>query len=212
MQATLAKFCSDAGFSLVEVMVAMMIFAFVSAAGVAILISFNSGEQAMARADDFIADVQMAKSLMRTDLEQVVLRPVRDPLGGTLPTFSGGQAAGIKEGEQPLLAFVRGGHLAAQVSDAAPAIQRVEYVLKSGTLVRRSFARPDITVETPVSEQILLTGLSAARVRFRNQDNWVLDWVGQTLGAGSLPDLVELEVDINGRGTLRQLFAVGVSS
>lgn len=208
---------NDAGFSLVEVMVAMLIFAFVSAAGVAILISFNSGERAMASADDFIADVQTTKSMLRADLSQAVERTMRDADGGTLPVFMGGMPAGRLslggEGRaEPFLRLVRGGHLAALVSDDAPAVQRVEYVFTSGKLIRRAFARPDATPETPVTEQVLLANVEGVRVRFRNDAVWSVDWQGKAGERGSMPSLMELECDIMGRGTLRLTMQVGASA
>ena len=208
---------NDAGFSLVEVMVAMLIFAFVSASGVAILISFNSGERAMAATDDFIADVQSAKSMLRADLGQAVERTVRSVDGGSLPVFMGGMPAarlstGAEAGTEPFLRLVRGGHLAALVSDDAPAIQRVEYVFASGKLIRRTFARPDTTPETPVTEQVLLSHVDAVRVRFRNDSVWSLDWLGRAGERGSMPSLMEFECDIAGRGTLRLLLEVGAAA
>lgn len=207
----------DAGFSLVEVMVAMLIFAFVSAAGVAILISFNTGERAIASADDFIADVQTTKSMLRADLAQAVERTMRDADGGVLPVFMGGMPAGRLstggEGRaEPFLRLVRGGHLAALVSDDAPAIQRVEYVFTAGKLIRRAFARPDATPETPVTEQVLLANVEGVRVRFRNDAVWSVDWQGKAGERGSMPSLMELECDIAGRGTLRLTMEVGAGA
>ena len=209
---------SDAGFSLVEVMVAMLIFAFVSASGVAILISFNSGERAMAAADDFIADVQTTKSMMQADLAQALPRTMRHADGGVLPVFTGGLPVaklGLGAADaraEPFLRFVRGGHLAALVNPDAPAVQRVEYVFAGGKLIRRAFARPDATAETPVTEQALLSGLEAVRVRFRNDTVWSVDWQGKAGERGSMPALVEFECDVAGRGTLRLMLPVGAAA
>lgn len=207
---------SDAGFSLVETMVAMLIFASVSAAGVAILISFNSGQQALATADDFIADLQLAAGLVRGDLEHALPRPVRDSFGGMRPMFSGGVSAGgltAKPGDAaPILAFVRGGHMAALVSETAPALQRVEYALKDGSFIRRVYARPDATPATPVTERVLMRGVKSVAVRFRSSDTWVVDWQEKAASAGSLPELVELSLELEGRGRLTSLYRVGASS
>ncbi|WP_262689885.1 type II secretion system minor pseudopilin GspJ [Kordiimonas aestuarii] len=204
----------DAGFSLVETMVAMLIFAFVSASGVALLVSFNAGERAMAVADDFMADIQTTKSLMRSDLAHALPRTTRDAAGGVLPVFTGGMpaarlVAGAGDISEPFLRFVRGGHLAALVSENAPAVQRVEYIFEGGSLIRRSFARPDVTPDTPATHQVLLSDVDKIRVRFRMGDVWVLDWQGKAGERGSMPKLVELECDITGRGTLRMLLPVG---
>ncbi|WP_417461630.1 type II secretion system minor pseudopilin GspJ [Kordiimonas sp.] len=206
----------DAGFSIVETMVAMLIFASVSAAGVAILISFNSGQQALATADDFIAEVQLTRGLIRGDLEHALPRPVRDAFGGMQPMFTGGVPTTrllAKAGDvAPFLAFVRGGHMAARVSDTAPALQRVEYALKDDALVRRAYARPDVTPATPVTEQVLMHGVKSVSVRFRSSDTWVVDWHGKAGSAGSLPKVVELSLELDGRGTLTSLYTVGASS
>ncbi|WP_417457963.1 type II secretion system minor pseudopilin GspJ [Kordiimonas sp.] len=207
---------ADAGFSLVETMVAMLIFASVSAAGVAILISFNSGQQALATADDFIADMQISSSLLRADLEHALPRASRDASSAVLPVFAGGlrgDQLGVREdGIVPLLAFVRGGHMAALVSDTAPAVQRVEYVLKDGALVRRAYARPDATATTPVAERVVMRGVTSAEVRFRSSDTWVMDWYGRAGQPNNMPGVVEVSLEIEGRGTLKRLYAVGAGS
>ncbi len=199
----------DKGFSLIETMVAMLIFAMVSAAGVALLSSFQKSQNGLQAADDLTAELQMVHSLIRADMEAAVLRPARNVLGGQSPAvFEGGRAL---EGEQ-VLKFVRGGHLGALVSEVAPAVQRVDYLFDEGRLIRRSYARPDATEETPVMEQVLLKNIEALRITFGVADTWTDEWGKRQGTETSLPEIISLEMDIAGKGTLRSVFVVGVGA
>lgn len=195
----------EAGFSLIEMMVATLIFGLVSAAGVTLLAGFQTGQRHMAAADRFLADVQTVRALMKSDLENVIARPTRGALGGTKATvFKGGLV-----GEENFLAFVRGNYLGAKVDPALPAIQRIEYQLKAGSLVRRSYARPDITSDTPVFEQILLGDITGLRIEFFHGNDRADTWDSNFLSVPRLPELVIFELDLRGRGSLSHILRVG---
>ena len=95
----------EAGFTLVEVMIALAIFAMIAVAGVAILsFSVRAGAATAARLDGAAA-LARTVSLLSSDLGQAVDRPTRDEGGIARPAFTGGAGAA----ETPLLALVRGG-------------------------------------------------------------------------------------------------------
>jgi general secretion pathway protein J len=201
----------EAGFSLVETMVALVIFSIISLIGLQVLRSYSDGQVALQNADGQLSQLQVSASIIRDDLAQAVIRPVRTERGDSASYFEGGQAAGIFGAEnQPLLRFVRSGYMAARFNPEFPTIQTVEYWYQDGQLVRRAYARPDITSETPYFEQVLVSDITELSVRFRVQDLWV-DVVETTLGVRqSLPETLELTMNFDARGTLTRLFAIGV--
>jgi general secretion pathway protein J len=196
----LAAIRSEQGFTLVELLVSLLIFSLLSAAGVALLsISVRTQESAGARLDD-LAALRRAGALMAADLAQVAPRLQRDQAGRTHPAFHGGT------GEEGLaLAFVRRGW---ENDDAAPrpTLQKVEYGLVEGRLLRRAYPRVDGAA--PFSSVPLIEGVESLRFRYRDQrGEWRDRW--DPTDPSRLPRAVEMVVAVAGAGTTRQLFLAG---
>lgn len=188
------------GFTLVEMMVALLIFGLVAAAGVAVM-SFSVDNQQVVRARTHrLGELQRARAALKADLAQAAQRPVRDALGQPATrSFGGGeQAAG-----GPLLQLVRRGWDNPDQA-ARPSLQAVEYRLTEGRLERR--VRPALDGTDPGSPQVLLTGVREGRVAFLVRGEWV-----EALPNGvaqPLPQAVRLELTLADYGPLSQLFVV----
>jgi general secretion pathway protein J len=188
------------GFTLVEMLVAMAIFAMLAAAGSALLAAaVDAGAAANARSAR-ASDFQRTRALLRDDLGQAMPRRPRESDGSPSPNaFAGSSASGT-----PLLRVVRSGW--ANVGDAPrPSLRLVEYWLVDGRLERRFFARIDGARPEPV--QILLTGVSDARVAFVSRGNETAAWLGDP--TRPLPDAVRLDLELDGYGEITQWFLVG---
>ncbi|WP_374942802.1 type II secretion system minor pseudopilin GspJ [Sphingomonas sp.] len=183
------------GFTLVEVMVSLMIFGMIAAAGVAIL-SFSVRSQAAtgAKLDDAAA-LGRTVSILSADLAQATNRPARDE-GGTLrPAFTGDAAT---------LALVR---LGWSNVDAAPrsTAQKVAYRVESGTLERVAY--PMVDGAQPLPAAAMLTRVRQARLRYRFRGAWSDRWDGAQ--GAPLPDATELTIVRTDGTTWRQMFLVG---
>tara|TARA_R110002096_G_scaffold390257_1_gene584768 strand:- start:999 stop:1613 length:615 start_codon:yes stop_codon:yes gene_type:complete len=195
---------NDAGFSLVETLIATVVFAIVSASGVMILSGYQDGRQGLAAADERLAQLDTARSLMRSDLLMVVSRPVRDALGGGVTGFTGGALLG----NGSLLQFVRNGDMGALVQGNRSALKRVEYRLEEGALLRRTYAQTDITPETESRDAVLLSGVEKLEIRFEADGLWVEEW-GSTRSISEPPKITEFKIQfVNGRN-LNLMFQVG---
>ncbi|MFN3786304.1 MAG: type II secretion system minor pseudopilin GspJ [Thiothrix sp.] len=163
------------GFSLVELMIALAIFALlVTMAYQAVNLLLDAGRRIETPQRE-LQQLQRAMALIERDFHQLaLLRPANrgNP-------FSVGQAASNSI-QQPdvtgvLLEFTRGGNpdVAWQARDSAlrrSTLQRVRYVWEDGRLLRQTWNLVDhIETAEPVS-QVLLEGLSAApQFRFRQE-------------------------------------------
>lgn len=189
------------GFTLVELLVSLLIFAMLSAAGVALLsFSVRTQDMAAARLADLSA-LRRTGALLAGDLAQAAPRLFRDEAGLQRPAFSGGEG----EGAGPLLAFVRHGW---ENPDDAPraSLQKVEYRLAGDRLVRRSYALVDGA--PPRADIILLDGVRRIHLRYRDREGrWRERW--DPVRATELPRAVELVMDVAGNGVTRQLFLAG---
>ncbi len=183
------------GFTLVEVMVALMIFGMIAAAGVAIL-SFSIRAQAAtaARLDDGSA-LARTISALSADLAQAMPRAARDE-GGTLrPAFIG---------EAGTLMLVRGGWTNI---DAAPRAteQKVGWQIVDNALVRSGY--PQIDGAAPLPPVPMLAGVQALRLRYRYAGAWSDRWDGA--GGVPLPQAVEMTIDRANGVSWRTMFLVG---
>lgn len=191
---------AERGFTLVEVLVALLIFGMLAAGGVAIL-SFSVRAQAgvAAKLDD-VSDLHRTLSILSADLAQAVDRPTRDERGARLPAFTG-EAGGAAD---PALRLVRGGW-GNPDGLARPGLQKVAYRIANGALER--IAWPMLDGAAPLPPATLLTDVADATFRYRYRGAWSDRWNGAN--GVPLPDAVELRVTRVDRRAYRQLFLVG---
>ncbi|RVT41001.1 type II secretion system minor pseudopilin GspJ [Sphingobium algorifonticola] len=189
------------GFTLIELMVALAIFALIAGAGVLLLGNSVSAQGAIKLRLDDLAAVQRADGTLSADLGQATARISRTELGTLAPAFfanPGGESA-------PILQFVRGGR--ANLGDSPrSSLQKVEYWLREGRLERRSYDAVDgATAREPAP---LLTDLESAALRFRNARG---EWIGQWMP--TQPDLLPLAVELRlarrGAPPVTLVYAVG---
>jgi general secretion pathway protein J len=192
---------SEAGFTLVELLVALAIFAMISVAGVTLL---RSGSDTQIAVKSRLEDYSRANRLynaMEGDLAQAVIRPVRDQAGAPVPAFTADNAAV----PGALFGFVRAGW--SNYDDAPRAgLQRIAYTLEGGVLKRLSW--PMLDGAAPSDAATLVENVTAVRLRFRDEKGgWRSDWTA--IDADAMPRAVELRLTIQGKPEQRMLFLVG---
>lgn len=186
-----------AGFTLVEVLIALLIFALIAGAGAALLSVSIDNRFAVKSATDRLAALQRARSLLKGDLGQAVDRVGRDAAGRReTAAMTGGQGAS-------LLSLTRTGW--SNASDAPrPSMQRVDYVLDGQRLERRT--RTWLDGDRPGPPQVLFEGVSEARVTFIADGIEYPAWP-----AGDrrrMPDAVRVDLTLEAYGPVSQWFLV----
>jgi general secretion pathway protein J len=192
---------SEAGFTLVELLVALAIFAMISVAGVTLLRSGSDTQIAVKSRLEQYSRANRLYNAMEGDLAQAVVRPVRDQAGAPVPAFTEGDATA----QGALFGFVRAGW---SNYDEAPraGLQRVAYILEGGVLKRLSW--PMLDGAAPSDAATLVENVSAAQLQFRDEKGeWRSDWTATD--AAALPRAVELRLTIEGKLEQRMLFLVG---
>jgi general secretion pathway protein J len=197
---TLVWRSAEHGFILVELVVALFIFALISAGGVSLL-GYSVGVQAAAgeRLDD-VAAIRRVGALLTADLAQATPRISRDAEGRQQVAFEGGTGA---PGEVAL-AFVRRGW-SNEAGEARSSLQKVEYRLKDGVLLRRTWPMVDGSEARPPAP--VLKGVRSLVLRYRIGGEWRERWDSKRPDA--LPKAVEAVIDVDGTGPVRQLFLTG---
>lgn len=193
------------GFTLVEMLVGLVVFALLGLAATGVLAWAADNRGTVATHSERLTQLQRARALLQADLGQATARRVRAPDGTQSPdafigaTHRGGASA---RGPGPLLAFVRRGW---SNPDGAPraSLQYVEYRLLDGRLERAT--RPMLDGATAGEAQVLLDGIVDASVGYHHHGAWDHGWPG---GATTLPAAVRLTVELHDLGPLEQLFLV----
>jgi general secretion pathway protein J len=194
------------GFTLLEILIALAIFALLAVMAYSGLSSvLRTREITDARADA-LNQLVMANRLLARDLEQVVPRPIRDEYGDTQPPLLGGSTIGR------IIELTRGGwrNPAGQLRST---LQRVAYRVDEESLIREYWVTLDRAQESEPLEQTLLDGVQSVTLRFLDdKQTWHTEWpplgLNEADNAGelNLPLATEVTLEIEGWGEIRWLF------
>jgi len=207
------------GLSLPEVLIALLVFSVIASTSVyALRLGVDARDQ-LSAADADLKDLQLARMLIKEDMAQIVLRPVRDEFGETLAApFWGGrriERGAASRDETILLSFVRAGWINPDARAPRSALQYVEYIQKGDQLIRRARAYLDDAKNAQQIERVLFSDLGGMSIEylngeFRGELQWASEWplsVGAQ-GAGH-PVAIALHIQRQRQGALRQLFWIG---
>ncbi len=184
---------AEHGFTLVELLVALTIFALLSAAGVTLLRSSIDTQTAVARRLGEDGGVNRLRAILAAELASAQPRPTRDAAGNPQPAFIGTNDA---------IAFVH----AADSGATGGSLGRSRYALERGALTRSASTAIDGGADGDAAA--LARDVTAARWRFRGVDGaWSDGWQPDT--PARLPRAVELTLERRGTAPLTLRFLVG---
>ncbi|MBB3858950.1 general secretion pathway protein J [Novosphingobium hassiacum] len=188
------------GFTLVEMLIALGLFAVIAVGALGLLRFSVDAELASRTKTDSIAAQRRFLSVWTADLAQAVPRAARDQAGVSHAAFEAGR-------DGVLIRLTRSGWDNIDGSPR-PSLQKVEYRVTSTALVRAGYPFPDGAAAEAGAEVLPLTG--PPTVRFRSKDgNWRDGWEPQL--TTELPVAVELLVPQVGRPPLRIVSLVGAN-
>ena len=208
----------ESGFTLLEVLIAMAITAFVSVLSYQTLSTALAGIESARTESERLHEINRAFTILSRDVRQMTNRPVRDEFGQMASAMSGGELA-----RDPLRLTRSGWHN----STGAPrsTLQRVAYRLEEDKLLRLSYPVLDRTTAIEPTETVLIDGVEVFELRFlpsvnalevdRNQvidrrfwqENWVAD-VGFTDKIIDPPAAIEVRVILSDWGELERLYVM----
>lgn len=198
---------SEAGFTLIETLVALFVVAMLATTGGALLVSSLEASRTTKGEAERVRQLEIAHALLRDDLAAALARASSAPgrIGGPAG-FTGRD--GSRAGE--ILSFVRGGRTRlSPESEMRSDLMRIDYSFDTGQLHRKAWLRPDPTRDTPAVERVLLDGVARLQVRYRAGGAWSSQWRAPDDPAAPLPDLVELTATLETGETLALSLLVG---
>ncbi len=204
------------GFTLAELMIALLVFTFVAGVGVYTLRLGVEARDQLEQADAGIRDIELMRVLIKNDLLQIVARPVRREFGERSEAWFYGGASHPDRPDEPsetqLMSFVRAGWINPEADEPRSSLQFVQYLAREGSLVRRARPFLDDARDQPSADRILLDGLDEVRIEFlRGEVNGRFDWVEDWPTAGApdpSPRVVALTLIDRRYGEVRHLFRI----
>ena len=209
---------SEAGFTLVEVLIAMAITAFVAVVGYTGLTTVMTGVDSLRQETRQLEELNRAFQVLGRDLHQFVDRSVYDEFGSRLSSMEGGELAAQS------LSFTRAGwHNSVGLPRSS--LQRVAYYVDEDKLIRASWPVLDRTGAVEPVEVVLLREVDTFEVRFLGaleelevnrdsqidrrfwQENWIPD-VSRPDTLAEPPIAVEVRLFIPQWGALERLYVL----
>lgn len=189
------------GFTLLEILIALAIFAIVAVSSALVLRSVLETSHHLKVSDQRLTEVMTAVTIMRRDITQMLVRPVKDTSGGLLPA--------LLTPNRTQFEFTRAGYTNPLQMSARSTLQRVAYSLKQQTLYRTTWPVLDRAPHTKPSNRVLLKRVRSIGLRFVNaKGEWVEAWENTASNAATLPKALIVTLELKDLGKVKLVFAI----
>ena len=188
------KYSKQQGFTLLEILIALAIFAVMSMMAYAGLAAILDARASTVPRAQQLAQLQTTLYLLNEDLSQVIKRPIRDQLGSSEPAFSIGRG-------NEILVFTR--TVPSWLANSPENnLLRVSYSLENETLYRRVWTIPDRTQQTEYRRRKLLVTQGVTIKGFSAKTK---TW-GEVVG--EIPQALDISFKLDGLGSVHRTFLI----
>jgi general secretion pathway protein J len=198
---------SQAGFTLVEVILALMIMAMIAMLSAQAFNTAASSSAATREAMKRLAEIDRAFVLIETDLRNAIPKEVRDGFGTALPPLL------VSSSEDYWMTVMRGG-LENPLFLPRTEEVRVGYRYVDNEIWRDTWFNPRLTDQDEAKEQRILTDVKEMRVRVLSNTAtsiaagpWVEDWPPSP-GVIGFPHAIEVTLELEDMGEITRLFSM----
>lgn len=191
------------GFTLLELLVALAVFAVIGAAAYSGLDTLLAVRTSLERDHERLRQVQLALLWLQRDTEQLAPRPVRDAFGEPRPVLIGDNR------ERDRLILTRTGR-DNPLDLPRSGLERLGYRVRDGQLLRLSWPVLDRADGSEVQSSLLLDDIRELRLRYLDRagqwhERWPPPGTPDT-DLARLPRALELHLELDDWGELRRLF------
>lgn len=156
------------GFTLIEILVALTIFAVLATMTSYILFHAANVDTHIKSQSNALHQLEFTVTLLRRDSEQVTIRAVRANQGSTIPAFIG---------HSDWAEWTRGGYRNDNGLERRSTLKRVAYLCQRGILIRRTWPFLDTPDRRQFHDTHLLTQLKKCSFSYIDaQQNTTADW------------------------------------
>ena len=188
------KYSKQQGFTLLEILIALAIFAVMSMMAYAGLAAVLDARASTVPRAQQLAQLQTTLYLLNEDLSQVIKRPIRDQLGSSEPAFSIGRG-------NEILVFTR--TVPSWLANSSETnLLRVSYSLEKEALYRRVWTIPDRTQQTEYRRRKLLVTQGVTIKGFSAKTKTWGEIVGE------IPLALDISFKLDGLGSVHRTFLI----
>jgi len=198
MSSTLTK--AQSGFTLLEMLIAIAIFAMLGLAANAVLSTVLTNDEVTKTFSTRLKALQQGFGAIERDLNQMVARTPRLLEGGRGATVLQ-TGTEILDSESEALVFYRLGWLNPDGLLPRGSLQSLAYVVREGRLERWYFPYPEPEFAAEPIKTVLLDKVLSVEYSFFMEDKWE-----RKVEATKLPKAIAIEVDIEGLGKIQRKF------
>lgn len=193
---------SNKGFTFLEMLLAMLLFAMVGLASVAVLSSVTKSDEASQVAMYRLQQLQRAMLMLERDFMQISARYVR--IEGDPPQQErlwGEQY--LLESEDHGVSFTQQGWRNPGMILPRSEVQAVAYRLQEGQLQRLFTLYVDAVNNTDPQQQVLLEGVEAFEITYLSNDKWEERWQHEFF-----PQAVKIRIVQQDLGDIERIFVL----
>lgn len=195
----------SSGFTLIEVIIAMLIFAILATMSYSGLHSVINSKEKTEASLERLEELQLAMLTLTSDLQQLSTRNGHDSLGGKLLYLT-------TQDSEHIIDFTRSGWNNPS-NQMRSTLQRVAYKIDDDTLIRIHWSHVDRANDEKVVERTLISNIENLEIRFLNESNvWLADWPPANVltndRTNNMPLAIELTLKMNDWGEIKRLIKV----
>lgn len=203
----LGRIKKQQGFTLLELLIAMLVFSVLSVMAYAGLQSVIESKEHTEKVAKRLVNLQTAFMFIGRDIEQAIGRSVRDGYGDVQPAMQGGEFG------RELISFTRAGHTNFLKSTRSN-LQRVAYRFDEGVLQRVTWPMLDQSFTDEAYERELLVNVKKVEITYvdqkgASQNQWPPSFgVDEDVIDIVLPRAVIMTIETEALGSVRRVFSV----
>lgn len=188
------------GFTLIEIMVALVIFAILALiTAINLMEAFNSEEKISAKLEQ-LETIQISLTLISRDLPQMAVRSV---YRGAMDY----KAAIIAK--RDYLEFTRDGFINPGAIEERSTLKRVAYLCQNKQLIRRTWHQLDEPNPKAYDDQILLKKLKKCYFSYLDHRNQMLEsFMPKSMHSHQLPRAIGINLEIENEGDLSMIYPI----
>lgn len=188
-----------AGFTLVELLIAIVLFSIVSIGSYQVLDSVISSHRKLSGHNEKFEGLRRAVNLLARDLQQVQPRTVVNAYGDA-------ENALILESDDPSRLVLSSGGWANPLMAARGTVSRIEFLIEDEVLIKRRWLVLDALDQESYFDMPLVKGVLEFQIRALDPDQrWLNYWPAEGMPATELPRALEVELVVAELGSVKRL-------
>lgn len=188
------------GFTLIEMMIAIAIFAILSLGAYQVLQGVLRSDEISTERGNALKQLQRAMVIVERDFQQMNARNNRSDDELTAMPLQAGKF--MFDSDDDGIAFVRSGWRNPLSQLPRSSLQRVMYRIKDAHLERLSYVYLDPTAGEEPKTQLILENVESLMFEFYHENKWTETWTNKN----ALPDGVKMTLTLKRFGEVQRLF------